>query len=71
MALTGEAKGEYQRDYMRRRCNATAAKPRVTVGSFCDEPGSPDRLLVGDADCAICEECIGPAVTRIAAARGR
>jgi hypothetical protein len=50
MALAGKAKGEYQRDYMRRRRNA--AKPCVATCSFCGEAGSSDRLLVGDEDCA-------------------
>ena len=30
--------------------------------SFCDEPGSPDRLLVGDEDTIICEACVTLAV---------
>jgi ClpX C4-type zinc finger len=55
------------RDYMRRRRNGQ----RVATCSFCDEPGSSDRLLVGDQDATICEECITLAVARIAEARGR
>jgi hypothetical protein len=39
--------------------------------SFCDEPGSPDRLLVGDQGIIICEACITLAVARIAEAQGR
>jgi hypothetical protein len=69
MALTGHAKGDYQRDYMRRRRDA--AKVRAVTCSFCGEAGSSDRLLVGDEDCTICEDCITLAVARIAEARGR
>ena len=61
MALTGQAKADYQREYMRRRRNG-AAKPSAVVCSFCDEPGSPDRLLVGDQDTIICEACVSLAV---------
>jgi hypothetical protein len=68
MALVGRAKAEYQREYMRRKRNGSLAKPTC---SFCDEPGSSDRLLVGDQDCTICETCITLAVARIAEARGR
>jgi hypothetical protein len=51
---------------MRRR------RKRVAVCSFCDEPGSHDRLLVGGMSCAIiCEDCITLAVARIAETRGR
>jgi hypothetical protein len=72
MALTGRAKNEYQRDYMRRKRNGGVAKPSVVTCSFCGEPGSSDRLLVGDQeDCIICEECITLAVARIAEARGQ
>ncbi len=39
--------------------------------SFCGEPGSTDRLLVGDEDAIICEDCIALAVARIAEARAR
>jgi hypothetical protein len=67
MPLTGAAKAAYQRSYMRRR----RAKPSVVTCSFCGEAGSVDRLLVGDQDCIICEECITLAVARIAEARGR
>jgi hypothetical protein len=66
MPLTGAAKAAYQREYRLR-----AAKPRVATCSFCGEAGSHDRLLVGDADAIICEECITLAVARIAEARGR
>jgi hypothetical protein len=65
MALAGKAKAEYM---LRRR---NAAKPSVATCSFCAEPGCADRLLVGDNDCIICEECVGLAVARIAEARGR
>jgi hypothetical protein len=71
MALTGQAKAEYMRDYHRRKRSGSQARPRVVTCSFCDEPGSPDRLLVGDEDCTICEACITLAVARIAEARGR
>jgi membrane glycosyltransferase len=70
MALSGTAKAEYQRDYMRRKRNGSQAKPGVSC-SFCGEAGSQDRLLVGDQDCIICEDCITLAVARIAEARGR
>ena len=66
MALAGRAKADYQREYMRRRRNGPA-KPATC--SFCDEPGSTDRLLVGDADTIICEACVTLAVARIAEAR--
>ena len=68
MALSGTAKAEYQREYMRRKRNGSQAKPTC---SFCGEAGSQDRLLVGDQDCIICEDCITLAVARIAEARGR
>jgi hypothetical protein len=68
MALTGQAKAEYQRTYMRRRRSAEVAQPSC---SFCGEPGSSERLLVGDQDCTICEECIALATVRIAEARCR
>jgi hypothetical protein len=35
------------------------------------EPGTSDRLLVGDRDCIICEDCIALAIAGIAEARGR
>jgi ClpX C4-type zinc finger len=70
MALSGAAKAEYQRDYMRRKRNAGQAKPSAATCSFCGEPGSPDRLLVADQDAIICEDCITLA-SRIAEARGR
>jgi ribosomal protein L37AE/L43A len=66
--LTGQAKAEYQREYMRRKRNGSAAKPSC---SFCDEPGSAERLLVGDSDCVICEQCIALATARVAEARRR
>jgi len=44
---------------------------RVPTCSFCGEPGSTDRLLVGDEDAIICEDCIALAVARIAEARAR
>ena len=68
MALSGQAKAEYQRTYMRRRRCAEASQPRC---DFCGEPGSAERLLVGDRDCVICEDCITLAAARIAEARGR
>jgi hypothetical protein len=71
MALNGQAKAEYQREYMRRKRNGSQAKPSVPRCSFCDQPGSPDRLLVGDEAAIICEDCITLAVARIAEARGR
>jgi formylmethanofuran dehydrogenase subunit E len=71
MALSGAAKAEYQRDYMRRRRNAGTTRPDAVTCSFCGEHGSADRLLVGDQDAIICEECITLAVARIAEARGR
>jgi hypothetical protein len=67
MALSGQAKAEYQREYMRRR-RGEAPQPSC---SFCGEPGSSERLLVGDQDCVICEECIALATARIAEVRGR
>jgi hypothetical protein len=69
MPLTGQAKVDYQRHYMRRKRNGSQAKPSVC--SFCDETGSNDRLLVGDGCAIICEACITLAVARIAEARGR
>jgi hypothetical protein len=73
MALSGQAKAEYQREYMRRKRNAATAKPSVTECSFCNEAGGVDRLLVSDHDGAvfICEACIAMAVDSIAGARGR
>jgi hypothetical protein len=68
MALAGRAKVIYQREYMRRKRNAVAVQPCC---SFCGETGSTDRLLVGDEECVICEECIALAGVRIAEARGR
>jgi len=63
MALSGQAKSEYQREYMRRKRNGAQAKPSVVTCSFCDEPGSADRLLVGDDSTLICEACVSLAVT--------
>ncbi len=71
MALSGAAKAEYQREYMRRKRNGSQAKPSLPTCSFCDEAGSQDRLLVGDGCAIICEACITLAVARIAEARGR
>jgi ClpX C4-type zinc finger protein len=71
MALSGTAKAEYQREYMRRKRNGSQARPSEPTCSFCGEAGSGDRLLVGDQDCIICEDCITLAVARIAEARGR
>jgi hypothetical protein len=68
MALSGQAKAEYQREYMSRRRRAEASQPRC---NFCGELGGNDRLLVGDQDCVICEQCITLAVARIADVRGR
>jgi hypothetical protein len=68
MPLTGQAKAEYMRDYHRRR---NAAKPSIVTCNFWAEAGSDDRLLVGDQDAIICEDCITLAVARIAEARGR
>jgi hypothetical protein len=64
MALSGQAKADYLREYMRR-------KRSVLTCSFYGEAGSDDRLLVGDEDAIICEDCITLAVARIAEARGR
>jgi hypothetical protein len=71
MALAGKAKTEYMREYMRRKRNGSQGKPNVLTCSFCGEAGSQDRLLVGDQDCIICEDCVTLAVARIAEARGR
>ena len=71
MALTGQAKAEYQRQYMRRIRNGSAKATKRPTCSFCAEAGSLERLLVGDQTCAICEECVTLAVARIAEARGR
>jgi hypothetical protein len=71
MALSGRAKISYQRDYMRRKRNNAPATPSVPECSFCGEPGSSDRLLVGDENAIICEACITLADARIAEARGR
>ena len=68
MALAGQAKAEYQRDYMRRKRNRRAAKPMC---SFCGKEWSSDRLLVGDEDAIICEQCATLAVAVIAKVRGR
>ena len=68
MPLTGAAKAQYMREYHRRRNAGTSGVPRC---GFCDEPGSHDRLLVGDQDAIICEECITLAVARVAEARGQ
>ena len=66
MPLTGKAKSEYMRAYHRDHRASV-----VPTCSFCGETGSAERLLVGDADAIICEECITLAVARIAEARGR
>jgi hypothetical protein len=66
MALSGTAKADYQREYMRRKRYARASQP---VCSFCGEHGTAERLLVGDADAVICEQCVALAVVRIAEAR--
>ena len=71
MALSGQAKSEYQREYMRRKRNGAQAKPSVVTCSFCDEPGSADRLLVGDDSTIICKACVSLAVASIPEARGQ
>ena len=73
MALSGAAKIQYQRDYMRRRRNGTARPGAVACCDFCGEDQSSDRILISDYDGAvmICETCINLAVARIAEARGR
>ena len=48
MALSGQAKVAYQRDYMRRKRNG-AAQLSVAECSFCYEPQSNVRLLVSEA----------------------
>jgi hypothetical protein len=68
MALSGQAKADYQREFMRRKRNRRAANPTC---SFCGEAWSSDRLLVGDEDAIICEQCITLAGAVIAKARGR
>jgi hypothetical protein len=65
MPLTGTAKTDYMREYRRRN----RAKPRMETCSFCAEPGSSDRLLVGDEDAIICEHCAALVVARIAEVR--
>jgi hypothetical protein len=65
MASSGQAKAEYQREYMSRRRRAEASPPSC-------RPGTSERLLVGDRDnCVICEGCIALATARIAEARRR
>jgi ribosome-binding protein aMBF1 (putative translation factor) len=70
MAMSGAAKLQYQREYMRRKRNAGKV---VASCDFCGEDASGDRLMISDYDgeVMICEECIGTAVGKIAAARGR
>jgi len=66
--MAGQAKLEYQRDYMRRRRNGSAG-PSVAEFSFCNEPQSNDRLLVSDHDRVfICEGCAAMAAACIAKA---
>ena len=74
MALSGAAKIQYQREYMRRKRNAGTAKPGgVPSCDFCGEDGSSDRILISDYHHAvmICEHCVAAAVDRIAEVRGR
>jgi hypothetical protein len=53
----------------RTKVRSTSTASGAVTCSFCGEPGSTDRLLVGDdEDCTI---CITLAVARIAEARGR
>jgi hypothetical protein len=70
MALAGQAKAEYMRDYMRRKRNG-AAKPAEC--SFCYEPRSNDRLLVSDHEGTIfiCDVCVSLASAKIAEVRRR
>ena len=69
MALSGQAKTDYQRMYMQLKRNGAPNAAKPATCSFCGEAGSSDRLLVGDLNCFICEECITLAVARIAEAR--
>jgi formylmethanofuran dehydrogenase subunit E len=107
MPLTGQAKVDYQRDYMRRRRanqpapppkpaweppqslirakaipearrqeqatererEAEAAQQRRVKCSFCGEPSSPTRIVVGDGRTRICDVCVDEAVKVIAAHR--
>jgi hypothetical protein len=69
MALAGQAKADYQREYMRRKRTGSAKTAKPPTCSFCGEAGNSERLLVGDADCCICESCVALAVARIAEAR--
>jgi len=69
MALSGQAKTDYQRMYVQLRRNGSAKAAKPVTCSFCGEAGTADRLLVGDRTAAICEECITLAVARIADAR--
>jgi hypothetical protein len=66
LALTGEAKTRYMRDYMRRR-----RSPRVQACDFCGEDAAPDRMLIHDCDSTvfICEHCIALAAATVAERR--
>jgi hypothetical protein len=71
MPLTGEAKRNYQRGYMRRlRAGKPAAKPKpAPMSNGCAWCGRSDRTLVGEAGVMICAPCITQANVVIAEAR--
>jgi hypothetical protein len=71
MALSGQAKTDYQRMYMHLKRSGAPKPAEPAMCSFCGEAGNSDRLLVGDQNCFICEQCITLAVARIAEVRRR
>jgi hypothetical protein len=73
MPLTGQAKTDYQRRYMRnRRAKQAAAKPTPVSVQRCDFCGQPKSgMLVGSRDgfAKICEACVMEAVEVIRRSR--
>ena len=50
----------------RERRKAEAAKPKQRRCTFCGEPASADRLMIGDGFPFICETCVAEAAATIA-----
>jgi hypothetical protein len=74
MPLSGQAKTEYQREYMRRRrSNGLAKRAKPATCSFCNDPGCADRRLVSDLDgiVFICEGCLAMALAMAEIAEAR
>jgi hypothetical protein len=71
MPLQGEAKKDYQREYMRRRragLPTRASKPKGKCCSLCGQPPSRERIVIASGrGIRICECCVAEASALIAA----